>query len=247
MADWLDGKIIEKIRWNDRLFSLRLRSDLGSFLAGQFVRVALDIDGERVARPYSLVNKPGDEYLEIYFNIVPEGPLSPRLAELEVGDNIFVSDKPSGFLTIEEVPECKHIWLAATGTGVGPFLSILKGDDVWQRFEKVVLAYSVRDLSELAYQEQIDTISEQHDGKFSFVPFITREKVDGVFNKRIPDAIEDGSLEGKVGVNINDADSHVMMCGNSEMISSVSACLEQRGMRKHRRREPGHITTEKYH
>jgi len=247
MADWLDGKIIEKIRWNDRLFSLRLRSDLGSFLAGQFVRVGLDIDGERVARPYSLVNKPGDEYQEIYFNIVPEGPLSPRLAELEVGDDIFVSDKPNGFLTIEEVPECKHLWLAATGTGVGPFLSILKGEDVWQRFDKVVLAYSVRDQSELAYQQQVDKISEQHDEKFSFVPFITREKVDGVFNKRIPDAIEDGSLEGKVGVNINDADSHVMMCGNSEMISSVSACLEQRGMRKHRRREPGHITTEKYH
>lgn len=247
MAEWLDGKIIEKIRWNERLFSLRIRSDLGSFLAGQFVRVALDIDGERVARPYSLVNKPGDECLEIYFNIVPEGPLSPRLAELEVGDDIFVSDKPNGFLTIEEVPECKHIWLAATGTGVGPFLSILQGEDVWHRFDKVVLAYSVRDQSELAYQEQVEKISAQQDEKFSFVPFITREAVDGAFNKRIPDAIEDGSLEGKVGVSINHADSHVMMCGNSEMISSVSACLEQRGMRKHRRREPGHITTEKYH
>ena len=247
MAEWLDGKIIEKIRWNERLFSLRIRSDLGSFLAGQFVRVALDIDGERVARPYSLVNKPGDECLEIYFNIVPEGPLSPKLAELEVGDDIFVSEKPNGFLTIEEVPECKHIWLAATGTGVGPFLSILQGEDVWQRFDKVVLAYSVRDQSELAYQEQVDKISAQHDEKFSFVPFITREAVDGAFNKRIPDAIEDGSLEGKVGVSINHSDSHVMMCGNSEMISSVSACLEQRGMRKHRRREPGHITTEKYH
>ena len=100
MAEWLDGKIIEKIRWNERLFSLRIRSDLGSFLAGQFVRVALDIDGERVARPYSLVNKPGDECLEIYFNIVPEGPLSPRLAELEVGDDIFVSDKPLSLIHI---------------------------------------------------------------------------------------------------------------------------------------------------
>jgi ferredoxin--NADP+ reductase len=247
MADWLDGKVIEKRRWNDRLFSLRIQADVGGFLAGQFVRVALDIDGERVARPYSLVNRPGETYQEIYFNIVPEGPLSPRLAELEAGDDIYVTDTPNGFLTIEEVPQCKHLWLAATGTGVGPFLSILKGNDVWQRFEKVVLAYSVRDLSELAYQEQVDKISEQHDEKFSFVPFVTREKVDGVFNKRIPDAIEDGSLEGKVGVNINDADSHVMMCGNSEMISSVSACLQQRGMRKHRRREPGHITTEKYH
>ena len=247
MADWLDGKVVEKIRWNERLFSLRIESALGDFLAGQFVRIALDIDGERVARPYSLVNKPGESYQEIYFNIVPEGPLSPRLAELEVGDDIFVTDKPNGFLTIEEVPQCKHLWLAATGTGVGPFLSILKGDDVWQRFEKVVLAYSVRDQSELAYQEQVEQISAQYDEKFSFAPFITRETVEGTFNKRIPEAIDDGSLEETVGVSINDVDSHVMMCGNSEMISSVSACLEQRGMRKHRRREPGHITTEKYH
>ena len=247
MADWLDGKVIEKICWNERLFSLRIQSDLGDFLPGQFVRVALDIDGERVARPYSLVNQPGDAFQEIYFNIVPQGPLSPRLAELEAGDDIFVTDTPNGFLTIEEVPQCKHLWLAATGTGVGPFLSILKGKGVWQRFEKVVLAYSVRDQSELAYQEQVEQISEQHDEKFSFVPFITREAVEGACNKRITDAIEDGSLEEKVGVSINGADSHVMMCGNAEMISSVSACLEQRGMRKHRRREPGHITTEKYH
>lgn len=247
MADWLDGKVIEKIRWNDRLFSLRIQSALGDFLAGQFVRVALDIDGERVARPYSLVSRPGEDYQEIYFNIVEEGPLSPRLAALEEGDEIFVTDKPNGFLTIEEVPECKHLWLAATGTGVGPFLSILRGEDVWRRFEKVVLAYSVRDLSELAYQQQVEKIIGQRDEKFSFAPFITREEVAGCFNKRIPDAIKDGSLEDAVGVTINDIDSHVMMCGNAEMISSVSECLEDRGLRKHRRREPGHITTEKYH
>jgi len=126
MANWLSGKVIKKIQWNERLFSLRIRCDLENFESGQFVRVALDIDGERVARPYSLVNTPDDDYLEIYFNIVAEGPLTPKLAMLEPGDEIFVTDKANGFLTVFELPECKNLWMLATGTGVGPFLSILK-------------------------------------------------------------------------------------------------------------------------
>ena len=247
MADWLSGKVIEKTQWNDRLFSLRIEADLQGFMSGQFVRVALDLNGERVARPYSLVNKPDDDFLEIYFNIVPEGPLSSKLAGLQVNDEIFVTDKANGFLTVEEVPECKHLWLLATGTGVGPFLSILKNKKVWQRFEKVVLGYSVRDISELSYQKQIDEIQNLHGDQFLFVPFITREKVEGAMNQRIPQCLVDGSFEKRTGITINEKDSHIMMCGNSAMISSVSECLEARGLRKHRRREPGHITTEKYH
>ncbi len=245
MADWLSSKVIKKIQWNERLFSLRIQSGFKDFEAGQFVRVALDIAGERVARPYS--NKPGDDYLEIYFNIVAEGPLTPKLAELEAGDEIFVTDKANGFLTADEVPECKHLWLLATGTGVGPFLSILKAEKVWQRFEKIVLGYSVRDRSELSYQDQISAIEKQHAKQFSFVPFVTREKIAGMMNQRILAGIDDGSFEKIIGININENDSHIMMCGNSAMISSVSECLEKRGLRKHRRREPGHITTEKYH
>lgn len=251
MAGWLSGKISEKIQWNDRLFSLRIQSDFKGFVPGQFVRVALDIDGERIARPYSLVNAPGDvsgeNFIEIYFNIVDEGPLSPRLAALEVGDEIFVSEKATGFLVINEVPECSHLWMLATGTGVGPFLSILNSRQVWQRFEKVVLGYSVRDTSELAYQDVISSIENQYPGQFSFVPFITREKVKGAINRRIPESIDDGSLEKCVGIKINENDSHIMMCGNSAMINSVMVSLEKRGLKKHRRREPGHITTEKYH
>lgn len=247
MADWLSSKVVEKIQWNARLFSLRIQSDLKKFEAGQFVRVALDIASERVARPYSLVNKPGDEYLEVYFNIVDEGPLTPKLAALEVGDEVFITDKANGFLVVDEVPQCKHLWLLATGTGVGPFLSILKTEKVWQRFDKIVLGYSVRDGSELCYREQIAIIEKQYAEQFSFVPFVTREKIEGVMHQRITVSIEDGSFEKRVGININKKDSHVMMCGNSAMIAGASECLEKRGLRKHRRREPGHITTEKYH
>lgn len=246
MADWLSCRVIEKTQWNERLFSLRIESDFKDFESGQFVRVALDIDGERIARPYSLVNKPEENHLEIYFNIVPEGPLSPKLAQLQAGDEIFVTDRANGFLTFSELPPCKHLWLFATGTGVGPFLSILKSEKVWQSVDKVVLGYSVRDLSELSYQEVISNIEKQRAEQFCFLPFITRESVDGVIKQRIPDGIETGIVEEKAGIEINEH-SHIMMCGNSVMIADVSECLEKRGLRKHRRREPGHITTEKYH
>ena len=246
MANWLTGRIIEKISWSERLFSLRIKCDFSRFESGQFVRVALDIDGERVARPYSLVSTPEDEYLEIYLNIVPEGPLSPKLAELMVGDEIFVTDKANGFLTVSEVPECNYLWLLATGTGVGPFLSILNSGNAWQRFDKIVLAYSVRDQSELAYQIEIAAIQKQHANKFVYVPVITREKIKGTMNQRITASIEDGSFEKTAGITIDDK-SHFMMCGNSDMIANVTEALEKRGLRKHRRREPGHITTEKYH
>jgi ferredoxin--NADP+ reductase len=247
MADWLKANVVEKTQWNERLFSLRMQPGLSDFIAGQFVRVGIDVDGERIARPYSLVSKPGDDSLEIYFNIVPEGPLTSHLAGLEAGDEIFVTAKANGFLTIDEVPQSRHLWLLATGTGVGPFLSILKTQQPWQRFEKIVLAYSARSISELCYQQLISELQLQNPQQFIYAPFVTREAMTGAIQQRIPQSIEDGSLEQQTGLIINEKDSHVMMCGNSEMISSVTECLEKRGMRKHRRREPGHITTEKYY
>ena len=247
MANWLNGIVKEKKRWTDRLFSLRIDAPLGAFSAGQFVRVALDVGGEQVARPYSLVNAPGEELLEIYFDIVPEGPLSPRLAMLEPGDAIQVADKPSGFLTINEVPDVKHLWLLATGTGIGPFLSALKTAEPWRRFEKIVLAYSVRYRDELSYMDTIASLQSSYPEQLEFAAFVTREHAENALNKRITAALDDGSFEQQIGLKIQADSSHVMMCGNSTMIMEVTSKLEQRGMRKHRRREPGHITTEKYH
>lgn len=218
-----------------------------AFTAGQFVRIALDIEGERIARPYSLVNVPGSDHLEVFFNIVPDGPLSPRLAELEPGDSLFVAEKANGFLVVDEVPECRHLWMIATGTGVGPFLSILASGDAWQRFERAVLVYSVRDQSELCYRDQLAAIAESHPGQFHFIPVVTREQVAGALNQRVTDAARDGSMEQHAGIAISAENSHVMLCGNSEMISDVTGLLTERGMKKHLRREPGHYSTEKYH
>ena len=158
-----------------------------------------------------------------------------------------VVDKAYGFLTINEVPEADYCWMMATGTGIGPFLSILKTEAPWQRFKKVVLAYSVSLVDELSYLETIADLQSQHPEQFQFVPFVTREVMKGAINTRITAAIESGELERFVDLKISAESSHIMMCGNSAMIRDVSELLEARGLRKHRRREPGHITTEKYH
>lgn len=252
MPGWNTATVIEKISWNERLFSLRFKLDEEAgagldFKPGQFVRVALDLNGERVARPYSIVSLPSDGFVEIYFNIVLEGPLSPALAALEQGGSVYIADRASGFLTIDELPASSNLWMLATGTGIGPFLSILKQADTWQRYHKVVLVYSVRDRSELAYLELIKMLQADHPDQFVFVPVITREQVASSLGRRIPLCIQDGSLEQFAGVKVGPSQSHVMMCGNSAMITEVSEQLTERGMKKHLRRDPGHFTTEKYH
>lgn len=247
MAKWLNGTVVENRRWTEDLTSLKIDADLGAFNAGQFVRVGLEIDGEIVARPYSLVNSPSEPELEILFNIVTDGPLSPRLFELQRGDAVWVAINPAGFLTVNEVPDVANLWMMATGTAIGPYLSILKGDEVWQRFERVILTYSARTTAELAYAKQIAKLVESHSKQLCFIPIITREDIADTLRVRIPEAITNGELESRAGVSMSADNSHVMMCGNSDMIRDVSAVLEGRNMRKHRRREPGHFTSEKYH
>ena len=247
MPEWIEGRVTGNRQWTERLFSLRFSAAIGDFKPGQFVRVALDLDGEIVARPYSLVNAPSESEYEIFFNIVPGGPLTPRLADLRKGDVIKLAEKPYGFLTVDEVPAARHLWMIATGTGVGPFVSILKSGEAWQRFEKVVLVYSVKTAQELAYQDVIAEVSKQRHQRLSFFPLVTRELLEGALNKRVTDAIVSGELEQQAGISISPEDSHVMICGNSAMIADVVELLKSRNMRKHLRREPGHITTEKYH
>jgi ferredoxin--NADP+ reductase len=247
MANWLEGKVIENRRLNDYLTSLIIEVDLGGYEAGQFVRIGVRDGDDVIARPYSLVNTPEETYLEVYFNIVEEGPLSPRLFALQAGDEVLVSDRPSGFLTVSEVPETAHLWLIATGTGIGPFLAILKSDAVWHKFKKAVLCYSVSYAEELAYRDLIAELEHTHGDQFCFVPIVTREPFAGGLRHRVPTIMQDGSLEQFTGLAINADNSHVMMCGSSDMITDVSAALVERGMQKHRRRDPGHFTTEKYH
>ncbi len=247
MAEWLQGKIVENRHWTNKLYSLKVKvENYPSFTAGQFTRIGIKLDDKLIARPYSLVNSPQAEYLEFYSIVVEEGELSPPLHELKEGDTVYVSDLVTGFLVLDEVPqEHKKIWLMATGTGLGPFLSMLCSKEIWERFDNIVLVHGVRLATELTYKELIEELIIKHPS-LQYVPFVSREETDFAMHGRIPAALESGELEKRAGLAMDPADSHIMLCGNPSMLKDVKEVMEVRGMKRNRRREPGHITTENY-
>ena len=242
MSKWLEGRVIENRRWTERLFSLRVEAPRLRFEAGQFVRIAVE---ERIARPFSFVNPPEDPVLEFYGIVVPEGPLSPKLMRLRAGERLLVAANPAGFLVLSEVPDAETLWLVSTGTGIAPFLSILRTETQWQRFRNVVLVHAVRHTRELVYRELIGQIQRRHENVFRYVTFVSREAAPGSLAGRIPAAIRDGRLEAAAGLPLDER-SHVMLCGNPDMLKDASSALAERGLRKHRRRTPGHITVESF-
>jgi ferredoxin--NADP+ reductase len=246
MSKWLAGRVVGQTRWTERLLSLQVQAPLGAFEAGQFTKLGLDIGGERIARPYSLVNPPGAEPLEFYYNVVEGGPLSPRLAALAGGDEVFVAPNPAGFLVLREVPEGENLWLIATGTGLGPFLSILRTETPWGRFRRVTLVHATRTAADQAYRPMLAEVARARAGQFALVSLVSREAVEGALAGRVPAALGNGRLEKAAGAELSAAHSQVMLCGNPAMVTDVTAALETRGMRKHRRRAPGHITVETY-
>jgi len=243
-TQWLGGRVVENRQWTDALFSLRVEAPKLAFQAGQFVRIALDIGGERVARAFSLVNPPEDPVLEFYGVIVPEGPLSPRLAKLKAGDALQIASNPAGFLILSEVPDARTLWLLSTGTGLAPFLSILRTETPWQRFREVVLVHAVRHARELVYRDMIAGLQKERG--LRYVSFVSREAAAGSLTGRIPAAIADGRLAAAAGTALTAETSQVLLCGNPDMLKDAAAALAERGLRKHRRRAPGHVTTESF-
>jgi ferredoxin/flavodoxin---NADP+ reductase len=250
LTTWIEGRVAGRRPMADTLHSLRIDAPQLTFVAGQFARLALPAPpGSKdpmVARPYSFVNPPAQAPHEFYFNVLPEGPLSPRLAALEVGAPVWLAARASGMFTIAETAEAESLWCLSTGTGIGPFLSMLRSDDPWNKFGSVVLVHAVRHGIDLSYREEIAGIARNYEGRFHYVPMVSRESWPGALSGRIPAAIEDGRLEAQVGLPLTDASAHAMLCGNPAMVDDVQKVLATRGMRRHRRREPGHITLETY-
>lgn len=245
MSAWLQGRVVENRAWTDVLFSLRVEAPRLAFAAGQFVRIALDIGGERIARPFSFVNPPEDPVLEFFGVVVPEGPLSPHLARLQPGDPLYIADNPAGWLIVSEVPPAEDLWLVATGTGISPFLSILRTEAPWQRHRRVILVQGVRHAEELVYAEMLEGIGRQRGDRFVQVKFTSRGKSAGALEGRIPAAVADGRLEA-AAAPISPERSQFMLCGNPQMLRDMADALVARGLKKHRRRSPGQISVESF-
>ncbi|MEB6672048.1 ferredoxin--NADP reductase [Acinetobacter pittii] len=243
-------KVLSVHRWTPTLFSFTMtRPAHFKFTAGQFARIGLKVEEELVVRAYSVVSSPFDETLEFFSIVVPDGAFTSNLQHLKVGDELYLEKIPYGYLTLAryQQPLPHDLWLLATGTGLAPFLSMLQDFDTWSKYQKINLVYSVRTAAELAYvdriQEIAETFGEGHNG-FKFIPIITRDP-SAPLHDRLPILIENGELEKSAGIELNPATSHVMLCGNPQMVDDTKEALKRRGLTMNRRGE-GNIAVENY-
>lgn len=247
MAEWVNGKVTGVQHWTDGLFSITVNAPIDSFTAGQFAKLSLEIGGERVQRAYSYVNAPSDPNLEFYLVTVPEGKLSPSLHQLQPGAEVMVTKEAAGFFVLEEVPDCDTLWMLATGTAIGPYLSILQEGKDLERFNNLVLVHAARFARDLSYLPLMQQLQQRFNGKLRIQTVVSREEVAGSLTGRVPALLEDGLLEAAVGLTLDAETSHVMLCGNPQMVRDTQQALKEKyQMRKHLRRKPGHITSEHY-
>ncbi len=239
--------------WSPTLFSLRCTRDAHfRFRAGQFARLGVEkADGSRVWRAYSMLSAPHDEYLEFFSIVVPDGEFTSELNRLQAGDQLLVERRPFGFLTLDRFIDGRDLWLLATGTGLAPFLSILQDFEVWARFERIVLVYSVRTTAELAYQELISQLMQreylqEHAHKLTYLPIVTREQITGTLHERVTTLIANGELECAADLPLEPEFSRVMLCGNPQMIDDCRALLKTREMQLSLTRRPGQVAVESY-
>ncbi len=248
---WISATVIENKKLTDRHFALTVEVNLLPFEAGQFARFQIEAENDKgeveaFAKPYSFINTPEEKYVEIYFDTVPNGKVSNGLAALQVGESVEVSQPCVGFFVLSQIPEARDLWMLATGTGIGPYLSILKTDKVWERFEKIRLVHAVPYANELCYAKIIEEFSEQHPDKFQFISIVSREDHEGSLKGRIPELIQKGALEERAELEINTQNSHVMLCGNSGMLKDSKIVLKERGMDRHLNHKLGHVSSETY-
>ncbi|EML5158253.1 TPA: ferredoxin--NADP(+) reductase [Morganella morganii] len=248
MSNWITGRVTRITHHTDTLFSLHVQAPVLPFTAGQFAKLGLEIDGERTQRAYSYVNAPDNDDLEFYLVTVGDGKLSPRLAALTPGDELLITDEAAGFFVLDEVPDCDTLWMLSTGTAIGPFLSILQYGKDLERFRHIVLVHAVRYAADLSYLPLMRELQKKiGSDKLRIVTVVSREHAEGSLHGRVPALISSGELEAAAGLPLTAENSHVMLCGNPEMVKDTQNLLKTgREMRKHLRRKPGHITSEQY-
>jgi ferredoxin--NADP+ reductase len=211
----------------------------------------LPVEGRPLLRAYSLVSANHEDTLEFFSIKVQDGPLTSRLQHLREGDPIIVGRKATGTLLLDNLRPGRNLYLLGTGTGLAPFLSIIKDPEVYDRFEKVVLIHGVRQVAELAYGERITRDLPEHEflgesvrEKLVYYPTVTREPFRNT--GRITDLIASERLFEDLELPPLDvASDRVMMCGSPDMLRDAKALLETRGFVEGNHGEPGDFVIEK--
>ncbi len=242
---WTQGVIERKIIWDHGLFTLVIRApEVEPFQPGQFLQLGIETDAGHLHRPYSVAS-PHGEQLDFFIVLVEEGKLTPRLWAMEVGDKIDVSAKAAGGFTLTHCPGAKSLWLMATGTGLAPYIAMLRTPEPWSKYERIMVVHGARLGRDLAYQEELAQFTDRYPERFRYVPVISREQAAGALHGRITTCIENGTLEAAAG-QVFSTDCCVMLCGNPDMLDEAENLLEARGLKRNKPKSPGQIIVERY-
>lgn len=255
-AAWHEPRILWTRRWTDRLFSFAVeRPDSFRFRSGEFVMLglpALDGAGKPTLRAYSVASPGWADELEFFSIQVPDGPLTSRLGRLTAGDRILLGRKPTGTLVLDALTPGRRLFLIASGTGLAPWLSVLRDPETWDRFDQVIVTHTVREARDLAYRTFLKRdvfddplIGECAQGRLFYYPTVTREPFER--SGRITSHIADGALFTDLGLSpgFDPATDRAMLCGSMAMIRDVAALLEQAGLTEGSNATPGAYVLER--
>lgn len=243
-AEWLESRIVDRIDWAPGLATFVTDADVGDFHPGQFVDLAVDAGGERISRSYSIASAPG-QGAEFYVTLVRTGQLTPHLFARSAGDIIFVRKRAVGLFSVDRVPDAHSLWLVGTGTGLGPYIAMLRSGHVWTRFSRTVLVHGVREVGHLSYARELAAWSRDHG--LLYVPVVSRQAPpEGGIEGRITRALQSRALEERAGLPIEAESAHVMLCGNPDMVAEMKGLLIERGLKQSTPRRPGQFTLESY-
>jgi ferredoxin--NADP+ reductase len=250
---WTTERVLSVHHWTPTLISLRTtRPQNFRFTPGHYARLGLVTnDGSEVWRPISMVSAASDETLEFFVVLIPGGMFSAAFGLLQSGDTLRIDRLGYGFMTLEQLAAGRNLWLLASGTGLGPFVSMLRDTAVWQKFERLIVVHSVRRAAELAYGDEIRALTDHarrtpDSAQLTYLPIVTREPGATTLSTRLPQLLLAGGLEAAAGTTLEVATSRLMVCGNPAMASELRQLLAARGFATSRRNAPGQMAFENY-
>ncbi|WP_066096524.1 ferredoxin--NADP reductase [Xanthomonas massiliensis] len=245
--------VLEVRHWTDAYFSFRTTRDSGfRFDNGQFVMIGLETETRPLLRAYSIASANWEEQLEFFSIKVPDGPLTSRLQHIRPGDKILVGKKPTGTLLISDLHPGRHLYLLGTGTGLAPWLSVIKDPETYERFDKVILAHGVRYAQDLAYREYFENELPRHEllgemvrDKLLYYPAVTREPFGN--HGRLTELMESGEMQRTLGLPALDpANDRAMICGSPQMLADLRRMFDARQFQASMRiGSPGHYVFER--
>jgi ferredoxin--NADP+ reductase len=245
-------QVLSVRHWTDTLFSFTTTRDPGfRFQSGQFAMMGLEVEGRPLLRAYSMASAHYEENLEFFSIKVPDGPLTSRLQRIREGDIVLVGRKATGTLILDNLSPGSRLILLSTGTGLAPFVSLIKDPDVYERYESIILVHGCRQISELTYGEQVverlrsdEILGEMLDGKLVYYPTVTREPFRN--RGRITDLVASGKLFDDIGQPpLSIETDRVMLCGSPAMLEDLRNMFERLGFSEGSHSESGHFVVEK--